>query len=949
MPISKAYLTLLFFLLIAFTSLAQQNEILIEAKGQMDVGRYGEAIELLNKYIAANPRDIRGYNLRGLSFEKRGQYQNSVYDFRNALKLEPDNSELQKNLSRVTQIWHDQLYKKIEGHKREIAIRPADPTNYLEIGKAYRSLELWDLAEEWYDKYLTLVESTSADEIIRYTEILAQNNHLQKGEKILDEYCGKFPKDWRLWSRYGYFLLWLGKNKNSIIAFENALEIKPFFKEAQDGLSLAKREGFVTDQPKVYQKEFPIDRYYRILKRDPSNNDVRFKLVDELINNKRIEEAYQQLLVLKDEFSDTPRFQEKWNFVTNFREEQITDSIERNLFILKQDPTQTEAALKVVSGYEGLENFDEGFRFLNDYFKKYPDTPNPTLRFQYARSAAWVQKYELAIGIIDKLLADYPENLDYQLFRAQLSAWSNTDIEIAKNFLENVLKNDPKNVTALITMASISMQQFNFDKAMDYARMAKSLDPNNKDVINLFSSIEFQKIQLQEQKIYKVLETGRQFVRDGNCAEALPYYEKFLIENTPEIMEIKEYGDVLTCAKKYNQAMAVYDQLLLDEYNKDVLASKGRLYSEMDSTGKAITIFKQLAAREKDNFNYKLTLLDLYSKAGEYDSARAVYYELQETDLDSTEINNLRQRGKWLPPATFTEVLESVPTSMAFAPAASFYSDDLGFRLFKYGGRLEMGIMPSLSLGVSLFRTSLSSATEKRLFTTFKGHIYVRFLKFFSAGLSSGRINSESISASHETDLFLRAEPASNFSMQGSYVTSDAGILLYSPFLVNLRKNARIYKLEGSYLHRTGIKLAGFFQYVNVAEENLFFGDNEGNSLQLRISRKFLADLETGYEYYFSNFKFDSDFYYSPQEFVSHSLFGRWEIEKYNDFNMYLNGKLGYVPKSDFTLFEAGGEVMYKLLPNFSISAILSLGSTSRNDASYNYFSGSISAYWSLF
>ncbi len=948
MLIKKAYLISIVLIFAVITNFAQQNELLNQARDHMQFGRYGEAIDLLNKYIAANPREIVGFNLRGLSFEKRGQYQNAVFDFRNALKIDPDNKDIQTNLNRVTKVWHDQLYRKIEGHKREIAIRPEDPVNYLEIGKAYKNLELWDLAEEWYDKYLEKDNDASADEIIRYTEILAQNNHLQKGEEILKKYVDKLPGDWRLWSRYGYFLLWLGKNRNAAEAFEQALAIKPFFNEAQDGLNLARREGLVVDQPEVYQKEFPIDRYYRILRSNPKNDEIRFKLVDELVANKRLEEAYQQLLELRDRFAGTDRFDRQWDFVTAYREEKINDDIQRNLLVLELNPSETESVMKVASGYEQLGKFEEAFNFLDDYFSKYPNTFEPELRLKYARSASNTNKYDLAIKIVDKLLSDYPENLDYQLFRAQLSAWTSKDLGLAKNFLENIITNDSKNLTALITLSSVMIQLNNFDAALDYARMAKSLDPENKDVAELFSSVELRKVQLEEQRIYGILETGRGLVRSGKCEEALPYYERFLIETTPKYGEIKEYGDVLTCAKKYDQALAVYDQLLDEKYDKNVLAAKGRLYLEMDSTARSLEIFSRLRAREPRDFDIQLSLLDLYTTAGEYDSARTIYYELQESELDSAQTEKLRLRGRWLPPSTFTEVLESVPTSIAFAPSGSFYSDDIGFRLYKYGGRLELGIMPSLSFGVSLFRTSLSSETQTRLFTTFKGHVFVKFLKFMSAGLSSGRINSTGITASHETDLFVRAEPVSNFSIQGSFVSSDAGILLYSPFLVNIRRDASIFKLEGSYLHRTGVKLSSFFQYVKVDEKNLFYGDNEGNSFQLRISRKFLTDLETGYEYFFSNFKFDSDFYYSPQDFVSHSIFGKWEVEKHQDFNLFFLGKLGYVPQNDFTLFEVSGEFMYKMLNNFSISGSLTLGSTSRDDASYNYLAGAISAYWTL-
>jgi len=195
----------------------------------------------------------------------------AVYDLRLARKLQPDNSEINKNLSETTDAWYKLLYNKIEGHKREIAIYPRKPVNYLEIGKSYKNLGDWLIAEEWYDKYLSM-EEASPDEIIRYTEILAKNNHIKKGEPILKRYTEKFPDDQRLWSRYGYYELWLQKTKNAIFAFQKALAIKPYFKEAMNGLDIAKGKGYiytVIDTSYSYgrssrapkPREYVIDKY----------------------------------------------------------------------------------------------------------------------------------------------------------------------------------------------------------------------------------------------------------------------------------------------------------------------------------------------------------------------------------------------------------------------------------------------------------------------------------------------------------------------------------------------------------------------------------------------------------------------------------------------------------------------------------------------------------------
>ncbi len=282
-----------------------------EAQREMQVGRYGEAIDLLNRYISAHPQQPDGYDLRGICNEKREQFENAVYDYRSALKLDPTNKEINQNLARATKLWYSLLYNEIEGYKREIAINPDIPDNYLQIGKAFKNLGQWTVAEVWYDKYLARAHA-SPDEIIRYSEILAKNNHIAKGWPILKKYTEEYPNDQRIWSRFGYFSLWLGKNRIAIDAFQNALALKPFFREAQSGLNEAKGKGYIYTVNDTSIKHFnyglppvrpefvyPIDKYYRILKRNPDDNKIRLTLVKALYNADRFEEASQQLRILK--------------------------------------------------------------------------------------------------------------------------------------------------------------------------------------------------------------------------------------------------------------------------------------------------------------------------------------------------------------------------------------------------------------------------------------------------------------------------------------------------------------------------------------------------------------------------------------------------------------------------------------------------------------------------
>jgi len=46
-----------------------------EALSLMNDGRYGEAIDLWNKFVSDNPHIADGYNFRGVCYEKQGNYE----------------------------------------------------------------------------------------------------------------------------------------------------------------------------------------------------------------------------------------------------------------------------------------------------------------------------------------------------------------------------------------------------------------------------------------------------------------------------------------------------------------------------------------------------------------------------------------------------------------------------------------------------------------------------------------------------------------------------------------------------------------------------------------------------------------------------------------------------------------------------------------------------------
>ena len=950
------------------------NELKASAINQINAKKYGEAIDLLNKYISSSPRDTEGYTLRGTTFESIGRYQNAVLDLRRALKLDSKNTTARTALARTEAVWHKELRKKILGHEREIAINPHNAFNYLEIGKSYRWLEEWQNAEDWYDKYLARDDNASADEVIRYTQILAKNNHITKGEKILKKYVDRYPKDWRLWSRYGYFSLWLGKYAQSKKAFENALGFKPYFKEAQDGLDIVTRKAYVTqNDPRSHEKEFPIDRYYRLLRKNPGNDDARFKLVDELLKSNRIEEAYQQLEILGMNYSEDPNYIKKWDYVVDLRESSYNEKIEKLQAVVEENPADKEAVLKLAQYHRMLEEYDEATEILENYLELVPDEKDPRIKFEYANALAWNRYFEDASIVLDELIEEHPNNLDYKLFRAQIAIWTETDIDLAEEYIAELETKKPNNLDVLVSKASLQIMSEDFELAQETINKAKVIDPGNNEVITIQSRLDFQIIRAEERKIFAILEEGQQVLKDEGCEEALPYYEEYLEKAEPNNSIKKEYGDVLFCAEHYDEALEVYNSILEDDYDYKTALERGKLYYQIGDSVKSLESFKLLTKEEPTEFQPRLFLGDSYSKMGEGDSALAVYDTLLTWDLDSMQTLMVEQRIAWIPPTGLSGILSSFPSSVGIAPQTQFYFDNLSFRLAKLGGKLELGVFKYLTIGVSFYKVNTSanlqsldsttaeyvrvnskykSFTGTRTYTSFKGHVTIPFTYNLSLSVALGLVNTDGYESQDETEVALQYDNQKDFGASMVYFKSDANLILYSPYLIDYqtkdasRLTASLLKFRGYYKHSKRILISSFFDYINVSD------GNAGNNFQLRIGSQFDKQFSAGYEYFYQNFRYKKDYiggiYYSPQDYSSHSIWGNFYLENKEFNKVLIGGKIGYAPQSNQLVLEGHLNAKYRVLKSLNIEGDLSLGQSSQFYSTYRYFAFSLSAYWNF-
>ena len=916
----------------------------------MDADRYGEAIDLLNKYISENPQNSEGYYLRGICYEARGQYEFAVYDLRSASKLNRNDLKITKALERVTKVWYTQLYNKIEGHKREIALNPSKPLNYLEIGKSYKNLGNWDEAELWYDKYLKL-EEASSDEIIRYTEILAKNNHISKGEPILKRYCEKYPDDQRLWSRYGYFSMWLGKTQTAIKAFQNALELKPYFKEALDGLDLARGKGYVytvNDTTKRFnygitkqgQKEYLIDKLFKELKLNPENSTKRISLIKELLRVNRFEEAFQQLLILGENGADRNSYDSLYAEVSSKRNFYYTSKIDSLQQQYEINPNQKDVVLELAKYFSYRKQLDKSISMFENYLIEFPN--DEEVLYQYARHLEWNNEFQESKQIAGKLLDINPSKTEYQLLWSKLSVWMNEDLDIAENYLNNVISLDKNNLDALITLAMLNFQSEDFESFEKYVSSTNDLAPENSDVINLRSMLVLQKERNDAAALYKKVEEARQLLFEKKCREAQNLFKEYLSDPKSDKSVYKELADAFLCENNFSAAINIYDSLLSVEYNYEISKQRSKvLYWSADTVNSLIS-FKKLAAENPEDAEVKMYLGDSYALNGDFENARMIYLQLQKIS-PSSEL--LRQRFAWLGPEGQTGFsVGNIPTYVLVSPQFYYYDDNLGFKMNLQGVKLEFGLSSFLSIGGFVSRGALYSDLIRKDISTVKGSVFLKFGKTVTINSSFGKTFVKDYKGLLFAENTINIEKKNLYHFSVFFNSMDAAFLLYSPFLVDKRLRAANVGLSGKYFGTSGLRLSAKYNFLFVAEGT----KNNGNSFEFRVGKEFQDNLTGGYEYYYYNFENASPYYWSPAGFESHSLYADINFYKDDETSLTVGGKVGLIPSISYILREIYGEFDFKLIQNLTLKSRITGSSSAQQSLGYSSYSINATLFWLL-
>lgn len=123
----------------------------------------------------------------------------------------------------------------------------------------------------------------------------------------------------------------------------------------------------------------------------------------------------------------------------------------------------------------------------------------PEERFEKVRLLSGEEKYEEAIEVLNSLISDHPNNLDYKIYLGRVYSWSG-NYDAARDTLLPIVKNHSENEEALQALLNTYLWSGEYEKVLEYVEVAINRFRENK--------VEYQLIKL------RVLEE-KDSVKDG--------------------------------------------------------------------------------------------------------------------------------------------------------------------------------------------------------------------------------------------------------------------------------------------------------------------------------------------------------------------------------------------------------------------------------------------------
>ncbi|MGL6076039.1 MAG: tetratricopeptide repeat protein [Fimbriiglobus sp.] len=192
-----------------------------------------DAPAYFDKAVKENPNSYHGWDMRGISWYRKGEFDNAIKDFTEAIRLEPDSSPSYNNRGNV---WHakKEYDKAITDYTESLKLNPNSASSYNNRGNAWYGKKEYDKAIADYTEAIRLNPSSASSHSNRGNAWKDKKEY----DKAIADYTEALKLDPKFVNGYnGRGNAWYGKKEydKAITDYDEALKLDPKYVHAYNG------------------------------------------------------------------------------------------------------------------------------------------------------------------------------------------------------------------------------------------------------------------------------------------------------------------------------------------------------------------------------------------------------------------------------------------------------------------------------------------------------------------------------------------------------------------------------------------------------------------------------------------------------------------------------------------------------------------------------------------
>ena len=538
-----------------------------EAENLLNEGRTEEAKQKIQEQLAQDPKNVEGYNLLGIIFTKRKDFDKALDTFQHALKIDPTSTPTRANIGNLY-IALEKLDLAEKEFQQVLRIEPANADANFNLGLILLEKNLPAHAIPYFQR---VNPQTSASRFNLLRACLRAGRTAQ-GLKVADALSKQNPTDVHLHFTLGVLL-----------ASEKHYRAAQFELEKANSL-----------QPETFEILYDLGQAYL---RDGNHHKAEIVL-------KRAQtlkpDSPEALYLLAQVYTDQTR---------------AVDALELLVRAHKLAPENTDIIFLLARVSMTQNYFEDAIPLLESGVKIAPQRAD--LRAALGESYFMSGKADKAIDEFKQLIEVDPSAHSYAFMGLSYRHLGRFDE--ARKYFEEGLRLDPHSASCLFNMGYIEGRQGNQAKAEDYFQRALRANPDFPEAL-----FELANIRVSSKEYPEAAELLRKYVRVAR-EPAAGYYKLAMVERSLKQFEAaqRDLSVFQTLSKNSAPGPFPYQHLF------DYLDSRATL-TPQQRTQLDLTELTEQIKKHPDRPQDLYLLAEAYLKLGKIDDARKTIAQLDQ-------------------------------------------------------------------------------------------------------------------------------------------------------------------------------------------------------------------------------------------------------------------------------------------------------------------------------